>query len=642
MTVRAETQVSLARVDDGAPGADGTMLYAICTTAAGTAAKVGTLTPAVAGFTLETGCMVTVNFSATNSSSSATFNLNGTGAYPVRWKDGTALTSTTRAYLAANRLVILQFDGTYWEITGATTDSNTYDRTQYKASLTATAAISAGVIGVLDSNSKIMKLTTTPFQVDGPILYIGTAYTATALTQTNNYTMWGSAFNLTNTKSGFSGTAGKPVFIKGTLSGRMFTPDAEIFTCTVPSAADSKVYILLGLMSTSTNAVLNAEHPMYAYGPNGFTQLGKVAEQKADAAQTTASAANITAGNAYSIATATQQHFWYNSTDSGAGEGAGAHITEVDKDTFIANPSAGGKNLYANSNGIAVRDGVTDLAVFGGSGATIGKASASHSTIDANGQRFYASDGTTQLANIGYGPGTDSGGGTTTAPYYSLGARYSGSAIGNYSVAEGNDNVASGYSSHAEGYITKATGGYSHAEGNYAESQGESSHAEGYLTKAKAKYSHAGGYGTVADQQCQTAIGSYNTQNNTDNLFVVGGGTQNVRADVFEVNKYGMVKAAGSITDGWGNSIPEIQTGEEAQVSVPANDKVDVNVSFSTPMNAVPTVIVSLISNSSAGGFGAVSAAVVLNSVTQNGFTCRLANKDTSSRVPAFSWVAIA
>ena len=253
----------------GSTGADGQMLYATCTTAASTAAKVGTLTPAVNNFTLEVGMLVVVNFSNTNSNSSATFNLNNTGAKSIRWR-GASLTTTTRAYLAAGRLVILQYDGTYWQITGATTDSNNYDRTAYKASLTAAGAIAAGRIAVLNSSGKLIQLSTTPFDTTGPILYVGTAYTADALTQTNNYTMWGTAFSLANTVAGFSGTAGKPVFIKGTLNGVMFTPDAEVLTTTVPSADDGKVYILLGIMSTTVNAVLNAEHPFYAWGANGF------------------------------------------------------------------------------------------------------------------------------------------------------------------------------------------------------------------------------------------------------------------------------------------------------------------------------------------------------------------------------------
>lgn len=60
----------------------------------------------------------------------------------------------------------------------------------------------------------------------------------------------------------------------------------------------------------------------------------------------------------------TAQYFWHNTTDSGAGEGAGAHITEIPKEDFIDDPDAGGMNTLINTDGMAVRDGRKSLAVF--------------------------------------------------------------------------------------------------------------------------------------------------------------------------------------------------------------------------------------------------------------------------------------
>ena len=91
-----------------------------------------------------------------------------------------------------------------------------------------------------------MLLSTTAFDVTKPILYVGTAYTASKLTQTNNYISWGTAFSLASTVSGFSGTAGATVYIKGTLNGSMFTPAAGVLTTTVPTTEDGYTYILLG------------------------------------------------------------------------------------------------------------------------------------------------------------------------------------------------------------------------------------------------------------------------------------------------------------------------------------------------------------------------------------------------------------
>ena len=58
------------------------------------------------------------------------------------------------------------------------------------------------------------------------------------------------------------------------------------------------------------------------------------------------------------------QYFWFNSVDT-AGEGAGAHITEISQQDFISDPANGGGNVLVRSNGISIRDGVTNLASFG-------------------------------------------------------------------------------------------------------------------------------------------------------------------------------------------------------------------------------------------------------------------------------------
>ena len=59
------------------------------------------------------------------------------------------------------------------------------------------------------------------------------------------------------------------------------------------------------------------------------------------------------------------QYFWHNTTDSGAGEGAGAHVTQIPKADFIADPENGGGNTLITSEGMSIRDGVTSKASFG-------------------------------------------------------------------------------------------------------------------------------------------------------------------------------------------------------------------------------------------------------------------------------------
>ena len=129
---------------------------------------------------------------------------------------------------------------------------------------------------------------------------------------------------------------------------------------------------------------------------------------------------------------------------------------------------------------------------------------------------------------------------------YSHAEGFSTEASAEYSHAEGEHSVASGNDAHAEGCSTKATGVRSHAEGFLTEATGESSHAEGYNTVASGRASHAGGYYTIASADYQTAIGTFN-QENEDALFIVGNGeyAQTPRSNAFEVLKDGTAKVGG-------------------------------------------------------------------------------------------------
>ena len=81
--------------------------------------------------------------------------------------------------------------------------------------------------------------------------------------------------------------------------------------------------------------------------------------------------------------------------------------------------------------------------------------------------------------------------------------------IGKYSVAEGNENTASGNCSHAEGISTIASGDYSHAEGDNTTANGVASHAEGVNTTASGDFSHAEGGNTIASTDFSHAEGYY-------------------------------------------------------------------------------------------------------------------------------------
>ena len=131
--------------------------------------------------------------------------------------------------------------------------------------------------------------------------------------------------------------------------------------------------------------------------------------------------------------------------------------------------------------------------------------------------------------------------------------RNAGSAVGEYSTAEGINTTASGSGSHTEGSYTTASGYYSHAEGSnttasstgsHAEgsnttASGTGSHAEGFGTKASGTGSHAGGVRTKALKEAEFAHGKYN-QSNDDTLYSIGDGTaDDARHNAFEITKTG-------------------------------------------------------------------------------------------------------
>ena len=263
------------------------------------------------------------------------------------------------------------------------------------------------------------------------------------------------------------------------------------------------------------------------------------AKETAEAVESVAVNASTTAASAMTIAEGVNEHFWYDNT--------GAHVTEVTQeewnDSSDPNYHSGGNTLIT-TQGMAIRNGLTNLAQFGSTGAVIGEVANGNSRteISTTGLQIYQrhSGNDISIANLGYGPGTDSGGSTSDAPYYSLGSRTG--AIGNYSVSEGILTEASNYASHAVGEGTKSTGYVSFAEGGYTEASGLVSHAQNFKT--------------IAQRRSQTALGEYNvadtTGANTETrgqyIVIIGNGTaDNARSNALTVDWSGNVALAGSV-----------------------------------------------------------------------------------------------
>lgn len=142
-------------------------------------------------------------------------------------------------------------------------------------------------------------------------------------------------------------------------------------------------------------------------------------------------------------------------------------------------------------------------------------------------------------------------------------------ASGVYSHAEGSRTTASGEDTHAEGYYTKASKSNSHAEGYRTEANGASSHAEGRETIAAGSASHASGQTTLANGTssvtfgshtkaigwCSFAIGKFNIDPASGDVFnspfIIGNGSDDAnRANIFRIYGGGNVYAKGSYNTG--------------------------------------------------------------------------------------------
>lgn len=388
-------------------------------------------------------------------------------------------------------------------------------------------------------------------------------------------------------------------------------------------------------------------------------KIAQIAQKKASTAKEIADGADSKAKDALKLAEGINEHFWHNNT--------GAHITQVTQEEYENDPENSGGNLLMTSEGMAIRDGEHELT-------TATKDGFDSKTYDTNGNEVQivhlgygdatAESGTAKAPYYTLGERGD-----TASEYspshrpYMLGelARYNGKlyvcivdqetndgwdysewqlAIGSRSTAEGDSVTASGANSHAQGYASKAIGysssasgvlavalgNRSHAEGWEAEARGYASHAEGVRTVARYYASHAegldtladgyvshvSGEGTVADQSHQTAIGKFNTKNNTNNLFVVGNGTsKNARSDAFQVDKYGNVDATGGYTVG-GNplfKVRKVTSVDNQTIAASAtNSYYDQKVALTTDTNYTGYtpigVIDYLIENATTSGAG--------------------------------------
>lgn len=342
---------------------------------------------------------------------------------------------------------------------------------------------------------------------------------------------------------------------------------------TVQSVTETLTWITQhGTMALTTDVALDPTHVYFVVDAGGDYVVGGVTY------------AIVTEPDVDDIGT-----YYELTIDESLNNYVGTHLALTSEGLWLLPASTGtNKVLVATGAGsvyttagtyIIDSDGTTVLASFRADGATIGEDinGQSRSEISTDGMQIYqnVNGSDVQIANLGYGPGINSSGTTSNAPYYSLGVRTS--TVGNYSTAEGYSTEASNYTSHAEGYGTVSSGQASHAEGWNTTASGDNAHAEGFdtdaggtmahaegfSTTASGDYSHADGYAstasgeashaqnnhTIAQRKSQTTIGEYNLVDTTgadgtargDYILIAGNGSSGTRSNALTLDWGGNV-----------------------------------------------------------------------------------------------------
>lgn len=171
----------------------------------------------------------------------------------------------------ANSTISMLYDGTQWIVTNPYTNDNTFDRTKYSNYIKAAAAITADRLIVGSSSGYVVAAGGISFDTNYPVLWASSAISA-ASTGTNNYITLPSR-SLTLNKSGTSLTQWKMAYIKGILSGSIFTIDTAVFS-NEPTTEDGKYYIPIGICYDKTHVYFDCGMPtVYKYYDGAFRAL---------------------------------------------------------------------------------------------------------------------------------------------------------------------------------------------------------------------------------------------------------------------------------------------------------------------------------------------------------------------------------
>ena len=240
--------------------------YAVCSTAAATAAKIATIDPVTSDFTtsiLKPSTVVFVKFTTTNTAAVAdlTLNINSTGAKPIKQvRNGTVQNLPGVGYLAANATYQFTYDGANWLYTG-NYDSNSNDNARYVQFYNTIVAgetlHAASIIGGRTDGKFYQVKENSSFDLSSPLLWLTTDLNEGVTDYSHIYTQCYDRNLATYYTSFVNTTANKIVYLVGTVNGNTFSiygaNSNSYLTVTPPTQEDGRFYIPIGRLGNQSS-----------------------------------------------------------------------------------------------------------------------------------------------------------------------------------------------------------------------------------------------------------------------------------------------------------------------------------------------------------------------------------------------------
>lgn len=488
--------------------------YAECSTASGTANKAVSIPKCV----ICKGTVLSIQMSYENTVAAPAISMPGTGAIPMR-AGGAAIPATSIYNWVSTSTVSFTFDGRYWSMnnTSDIADRNYFWHDTAGAHVTTQPGdATTGPNVLIDADSLDIREGTETLASFGSSVKIGKTDKSYIEIDSDKF----EAKTENSTYFTVENLTGKEVVQTkkiGTGEGTTSNYEMEIPVGNITLVSAS----IDGTDVTSSTTVTTTSI-------NSKVTFGQPARE----------------GNVFEVHYTTTSDFPYMTY---GGRMSGSKIG-YNSTALGANNTASGNFSVAEGNRSRATGAYSHAE--GNSGAT-GEYAHSENTAKAYGNSSHAEGVRSEASgNVSHAEGME----TTASGEYSHSEGYEATASGDISHAEGQMTTASGDDSHAEGMGTIAQGDFSHAEGINTRATGEGSHAEGNKSRATGYISHASGDNTYATRDYQTVIGKYNaldsTNKSTNAAFVIGGGTESARKDIFSVGWDGTTRTGYDIYSG--------------------------------------------------------------------------------------------